>query len=106
VTQAPETSEPPVPTAVSDEELDRLRVEVVELRGRLDARRRRAHAITAVRRVAAAVLVFVAAFALVASVVGVWAARTTFNTNRWVETVTPLPRDPQVANAVSDYATT
>src|SRR5829696_10507 len=106
MTQAPQTSEPPVATAISDEDLDRLRLEVLELRGRLDTRRRRAYAITALRRVTAAVLVAVAAFALVTSVVGVWAARTTLDTNRWVETVTPLPRDPYVANAVSEYATT
>ena len=116
MTQARQDSEPPVATDAgrpdpdtdhrADQELDRLRVEVLELRTRLDTRRRRAIAVAAVRRVAAAVLIAVAALALVTSVVGVWAARTTLDTDRWVATVTPLPRDPQIANAVAEYATT
>jgi hypothetical protein len=116
MTQARQDSEPPVATEVArpdtdlderaGQELDRLRVEVLELRTRLDTRRRRANAVAALRRVTAAVLVAISAFALVTSVVGVWAARTTLDTDRWVATVTPLPRDPQVANAVADYATT
>jgi hypothetical protein len=61
--------------------------------------------VTALRRVTAAVLILVAAFASVASVVGLWAANTTLNTDRWVATVAPLPRDPQVSAAVSQYAT-
>jgi hypothetical protein len=100
---APDAGRPDQQTA---EELDRLRGEVLALRNRLDTRRRRASAVTALRRVTAAVLVAVAAIALVASVVGVWAARTTMNTDRWVATVTPLPQDPQVQNAVAEYATT
>ncbi|OLB80003.1 MAG: hypothetical protein AUI14_08805 [Actinobacteria bacterium 13_2_20CM_2_71_6] len=59
----------------------------------------------ALRRVTAAVLTAVAAFTLVASVVGLWGAATTLNTNRWVATAAPLPRDPAVAAAVSRYAT-
>jgi hypothetical protein len=129
MTQAQQSSEQPVATGVpdagrpdnetpdadrpdretpdrADEELDRLRGEVLALRSRLDTRRRRANAVTALRRVAAAVFVAVAAIALVTSVVGVWAARTTLDTERWVATVTPLPRDPQVAGAVAEYATT
>ena len=89
-----------------DAELARLRAEVSQLRARLDTRGRRAAALGALRRVTAAVLVAVAAFGVVASVVGLWAARTTLNTDRWVATVAPLPRNPQVAAAVSDYAST
>lgn len=88
------------------EELARLRTEVTQLHSRLDTRNRRAVAVRALRRVTAAVLVTLAAFGLVASVVGLWAATTTLNTNRWVATVAPLPKDPQVAAAVSQYATT
>ena len=90
----------------TDGEVAQLRAEVSTLQARLDARERRASAVRAVRRVAAAVLVALAAFALVNSVVGVWAARTALNTDRWVATVAPLPRDPQVAAAVAEYATT
>jgi hypothetical protein len=90
----------------ADEELDRLRLEVSALRVRLDARRRRAVAVLALRRVAAAVMVAVGAFALVTSTVGVWAANTAFDTDRWVATVAPLPRDPTVSGAMAQYATT
>ncbi|MBO3739218.1 hypothetical protein J5X75_16955 [Actinoplanes sp. NEAU-H7] len=58
------------------------------------------------RRGVAAVLAAVAAFALVTSVVGLWAATTTLNTDRWVATVAPLPQDPKVNAAVAEYATT
>ncbi|NMO52256.1 hypothetical protein HH310_13750 [Actinoplanes sp. TBRC 11911] len=54
---------------------------------------------------AAAVLVAIAAFALVISVVGVWSARTALSTDRFVSAVAPLPQNPQVAAAVSTYAT-
>ena len=59
------------------DELARLRAEVSTLRNRLDTRDRRSFAVLALRRVVAAVLVVVAAFGLVAGVVGLWAARTT-----------------------------
>lgn len=90
----------------ADEELDRLRLEVSALRARLDTRQRRAAVVPAIRRGTAAVLVAIGAFALVLSTVGVWAARTAFDTDRWVATVAPLPRDPQVSAAMSEYATT
>jgi len=88
------------------EEIARLRAELAGLRARLDSRGRRAAVAATLRRVAAAILVVAAALALVTCVVGVWAARTALNTDRWVAAVTPLPRDPQVAAAVSQYATT
>ncbi|HEU5109461.1 MAG TPA: hypothetical protein VFT95_13040, partial [Micromonosporaceae bacterium] len=96
------TQAPPAPDA---EELARLRAEVSTLRTRLDTRDRRAFAVLALRRVVAAVLALVAAFGLVAGVIGTWAANTTLNTERWVETVAPLPQDPAVTAAVADYAT-
>jgi hypothetical protein len=58
-----------------------------------------------VRRVVAAVLVAIAAFGSAASIVGVWAARTTLDTDRWVSTVGPLPSNPNVSQAVSIYVT-
>ena len=53
----------------------------------------------------AAVLVVIGAFALVLSTVGVWAAKTAFDTDRWVATVAPLPQDPQISAAMAEYAT-
>jgi hypothetical protein len=87
------------------EDLTELQAEVTELRAQLDTRKRRASALRALRAVTAGVLAAVTALALVASVVGLWGAYTTLNTNRWVSTVTPLPKDPAVATAVSQYAT-
>jgi hypothetical protein len=92
---------PPVDAA----ELERLQTELEEARGQLAARERRHHRWLVTRKIVAAVLVVVAAFGTAASVVGVWAARTTLNTDRWVATVEPLPANPDVANAVSIYLT-
>jgi hypothetical protein len=94
-------------TAVPEdtEELAALRAEVQSLRAQLDTRGRRRFALTALRKVVAAVLAALAAFLLVASVVGLWSAYTTLNTSRWVSTVAPLPKQPAVAAAVSQYAT-
>ena len=87
------------------EELARLHAEVLVLRAQLDTRSRRRSVLVSFRRVTAAVLVALSAFALVASVVGLWAAATTLNTGRWVATVTPLPQNPAVATAVAQYTT-
>ncbi|GAA3383621.1 hypothetical protein [Cryptosporangium minutisporangium] len=89
-----------------DDELVRLRAEVAALRERLAAPPRQRTGITTARRFVAATLVVIAAFALVTSVVGLWAARTTLETDRWVATVAPLPQDPKVSAAVAEYATT
>jgi hypothetical protein len=78
---------------------------VSTLHERLDTRNRRRSFVRGLRRVSAAVLIALTALALVTSVVGVWAATTVLNTDRWVATVAPLPQNPQVAAAVSDYAT-
>ncbi|MGI5328506.1 hypothetical protein [Actinomadura nitritigenes] len=89
------------------EDLQRLRTEVADLRRRLAARpvpRARPGPLR-VRRTIAAVLVALAGFGLVASVIGVWGARTTLNTDRWVATVAPLPQRPEVNAAMATYLT-
>ncbi|WP_328467654.1 hypothetical protein OHA21_49625 [Actinoplanes sp. NBC_00393] len=95
------------PEAVPDDvELERLRAEVATLRSQLaQTRPRKPAGGGMVRRTLAAILVALAAFALVTSVVGLWAARTTLNTDRWVATVAPLPQDPKINTAVAQYAT-
>ncbi|MFF0374320.1 hypothetical protein [Actinoplanes missouriensis] len=93
----------PVP---DDPEIVRLQAEVAALRAQLDARPRRRPMARTIRSGLAAVLVVLAAFCLVTSVVGLWAARTTLNTERWVATVAPLPEDPRINAAVAEYATT
>ncbi|MFB4300887.1 hypothetical protein [Actinomadura sp. NTSP31] len=97
-------------TATADAaELKRLRAEVTELRARLagapPARHRARPALLNVRQAIATVLVALAAIGAVVSVVGVWGARTTLNTDRWVATVGPLPEHPEVNAAMATYLT-
>ncbi|MFD0420011.1 hypothetical protein [Streptomyces sp. NPDC127108] len=89
----------------TEAELARLRAEVETLRDRAGTERRRRERVFAVRRAVAAVLIALVAVCAVTSVVGVWGARTTLNTDRWVATVGPLPEDPDVNAAVSTYIT-
>lgn len=101
------------PLAPSDEagddgqqrEEERLRGEVATLHAQLDTRGRRRRRVMTLRRIVAALLVVIAALGVTLSVVGVWAARTTLDTDRWVETVAPLDEDPAVRAAVSTYVT-
>lgn len=95
-----------LPAGAAAQELARLRAEVEVLHAQLDVRRRWVRAVAVARRVVAALLVALAAFSLVASVVGLWSATTVLNTDRWVSTVAPLPSDPQVSSAVAEYTTT
>jgi hypothetical protein len=87
------------------DELARLRTAVSALQAQLDTRHRRALLRRTARRLIAAALLAVTAFALVTSVVGGWAATTVLTTDRWVATVAPLPRDPRVAAAVAEFTT-
>jgi hypothetical protein len=84
-------------------ELEQLRLQVAELRGQLATRTRRRSLKVGLRRFAAAFLVAVAGLLAVQSVVGVWAARTTLDTDRWVATVGPLPEHPEFNAAVATY---
>jgi hypothetical protein len=86
---------------LADEEVVRLRAEVATLRAEVGRRRRLRSA--RVRDAIAAVVVAVTALLSVAGVVGLWAGRTVLNTDRWVATVAPLPRDPRVSAAVAQY---
>ena len=89
----------------AQQEMQRQKEELATLHQQLDTRGRRERRVTVLRTVVAAVLVFVAALGVTASVIGVWAGRTTLNTDRWVETVTPLSSDPAVRAAVATYST-
>jgi hypothetical protein len=98
----------PSPGAVKDDsarEVQRLREELAAANSQLDTRERRHRRVTMLRQIVAALLVVVAALGVTLSVVGVWAGRTTLNTDRWVETVTPLDKDPAVRAAVATYVT-
>ncbi|MFE6157908.1 hypothetical protein ACFQ7F_03180 [Streptomyces sp. NPDC056486] len=95
----------PARAGADEAELERLRAEVGELRDRAGTERRRRARLLSVRRSVAAVLIALVAVLAVTSVVGVWGARTTLNTDRWAATVGPLPEDPDVNAAVSTYLT-
>ncbi|MGH3797774.1 MAG: hypothetical protein ACRDSP_23120 [Pseudonocardiaceae bacterium] len=88
-----------------DAEVERLRTEVADLRGRLDTRQRHRMLVHRFRAITAAILVALAGFGVVLSVIGIWGTRTVYNTDRWVATVGPLPQDPQVNAAVAAYLT-
>lgn len=99
------TTQPlPRPDGTPDE-VQRMREELAALHRQLDTRGRRQRRITRLRQIVAALLVAVAALGLTMSVIGVWAGRTTLNTDRWVATVAPLDQDPAVRAAVSTYMT-
>ncbi|MEU6674406.1 hypothetical protein [Streptomyces sp. NPDC046925] len=93
----------PAPDSATEAELERLRAEVGELRDRAGTERRRRARLLSVRRVVAAVLIALVAVLATTSIVGVWGARTTLNTDRWIAAVGPLPEDPDVNAAVSTY---
>ncbi|WP_320781517.1 hypothetical protein [Streptomyces sp. CRN 30] len=101
----PGANGPGVGDPAVESELERLRSEVAALRARAGTERRRRARTTAVRRAVAALLVPLVALCAVGAVIGVWAARTVFDTDRWVATVGPLPADPAVNAALSSYLT-
>jgi hypothetical protein len=57
------------------------------------------------RRIIAAIIAVIAGLVMTISVTGSWLKRTTFDTNRWVATVGPLPNDPKVQAALGAYLT-
>ncbi|NUT25866.1 MAG: hypothetical protein HOV84_08085 [Streptomyces sp.] len=104
--QQDKTSVRPTEARPTDErEVQRLRAELADLRARIGGEQRRRARLLVVRRVVAALLVALVAVLAVTSVVGVWGARTTLNTGRWVATTGPLPENPAVNAAVSTYLT-
>jgi hypothetical protein len=98
-------AEEPAAGAEPETELEEAKAELDTLRARLDTKERRGRRVRTARKVAAAVLVMVAALGTTVSIIGVWAARTTLDTDRWVQTVSPLAQDPQVQAAMTTYVT-
>jgi hypothetical protein len=84
-------------------EVERLKKERDELRGRLDRprRAREAHA----RRIFAAVMTVLAVISLVVTIPATWSYRTLFNTDAFVERVAPAVYDPAVTPVLSDRLT-
>lgn len=82
------------------EELERLRAEVADLRARGHGRAGRGWRWTAV-----IALMTVAGLLFSASVVAVYVRTQLLNTDRYVQTVAPLARDPVIQNAITDRLT-
>lgn len=82
-------------------ELEALRHEVTELRGRPVPKRRRSSWRTPV----ATVLIALGCLVAPISVLGVWTANQISDTNRYVTTMTPLIHDPAIQRALTDKIT-
>jgi hypothetical protein len=100
---------PEQPPLSGDEraELERLRAEVAGLRSRQRARGAAAGrtARQRWRTIVAALLIVLACVLVPLSVVAVWTRNLVGNTDRYVQTVTPLASDPDVQNAITDQIT-
>jgi hypothetical protein len=85
------------------EELDRLRAENEALRARMAGRPRRGARAT--RWSAATVFLVIGCLLLPLAAVALFARTVVFDSDRYVETIAPLARDPAVRNAVADRIT-
>ncbi|HEX6312697.1 MAG TPA: hypothetical protein VF152_13870 [Acidimicrobiia bacterium] len=103
MTEQPEgpAAEAPQPTS----EMAELRAQVDQLRQRLDRRERWTRRRRRARRGLVGVLVVLFSIGAVASLIGVWARQTVLKTDRFVAAVGPLPSDPDVSRALSDFLT-
>lgn len=93
--------------ANTSEELQRLREENAALRDQLSARPhpQTAHGHGRWRWPLAVTFLVVGSLALAASVVAIWSGRTLIDTDRYVETVTPLIDSPAVRASVAQWTT-
>jgi len=116
-------SPPAAPGAGDQEELDRLRAEVAELRDQqeellnreVDLRTREAEVLSREearrpkrsgwRAPVATVLIVIGCLLAPVAVLGVWTANQVSNTDRYVATVEPLIHDPAIQNALTDKIT-
>ena len=85
-------------------ELERLRIEVTELRREQSDQRRRRH--ISWRAPVAALLIVIGCVLAPVSVVGVWTANQVSDTNRYIANIEPLIHNPAIQNALTDKITT
>jgi hypothetical protein len=85
-------------------ELERLRIEVTELRRERSDQRRRHH--ISWRAPVSALLIVIGCVLAPLSVVGVWTANQVSDTNRYIANIEPLIHEPAVQNALTDKITT
>jgi hypothetical protein len=85
-------------------ELERLRIEVTELRRERSERPRRRH--ISWRAPVSALLIVIGCVLAPLSVVGVWTANQVSDTSRYIANIEPLIHEPAVQNALTDKITT
>ena len=85
-------------------ELERLRIEVTELRRERSDQRRRHH--ISWRGPVSTLLIVIGCVLAPLSVVGVWTANQVSDTNRYIANIEPLIHEPAVQNALTDKITT
>ena len=110
----PPMSENPAPTEEERAELQRLRAEVATLRSQFQQTGAPGTGRSAAvghgarqrwRTMVAALLIVLACVLAPLSVVAIWTRNQVTNTDRYVQTVRPLARDPAIQNAIADQIT-
>jgi hypothetical protein len=96
-------AEDPRPSQDEQAEIDRLRVEVDELR-RQQASQVRRHRLSW-RSPVAVILIVLGCVLAPLSVLGVWSANQVSDTNRYIANIEPLIHDPAIQNALTDKIT-
>ena len=103
----PTDSQPPdAPVEDLESEVERLRKERDELDARLSRTEERKARRGRARSVTAGLLTLLACLAIILTVPAAWTYRTIFNTDAFVDRVTPIGFDPAVTPVLSDRLTT
>jgi hypothetical protein len=98
------TAGEPGPSHDERAELERLRAEVSELRGKQPGQRRRRR--IGWRTPLATLLIVVGCLLAPVSVIAVWSANQVSDTSRYIANIEPLVRNPAIQNALVDKITT
>ncbi|MEX0754658.1 MAG: hypothetical protein WEA54_00980 [Actinomycetota bacterium] len=104
----PDATDPTAPSAddpALEAEVERLRAERDTLRNKLDRSDDVARRGGRLRRTTVVVLIVLATVALAAGGPAVWASRNAFDTEEYLEIVTPLGSDPAVAHELAERIT-
>ena len=101
-----DSQHPDTPDEDLTAEMERLRSERDELNARLKRAEDRPAKRARARAVATAVFTLLACLAIIVTVPAVWTYRTIFNTDAFVDRVTPIGFDPAVTPVLSDRLTT
>jgi hypothetical protein len=92
------------PSQAEHAELERLRIELEELRQQQSAQPRRRRRVSW-RTPVSALLIVIGCILAPLSVIGVWTANQVSDTNRYIANIEPLIHDPAIQNALTDKVT-